>query len=184
MSRNCLNKIWVVDLEATCVDKEHGEKFPEGQESEIIEIGIAELDVKTGEIARTFDFIVKPTKSKISKYCTELTTLTQEQVDQGVTFEKAVKEMRRIGMKSRIWASYGEYDKKMFKQQCELRGVEYPFNEQHLNVKTLFCIKNKIGRGIGTHKAVEMLKIPFEGTPHRGIDDAKMTAKILASVFK
>ena len=184
MSRNCLNKVWIVDLEASCWDKEHGEQPPEGQESEIIEIGIAELDVKTGEIARTFDFIVKPTRSKISKYCTELTTLTQEQVDQGITFEKAVKEMHRIGFKSRIWASWGNYDKEFFKEQCLKRNVEYPFNKEHINIKTFFCLKNKIGRGVGLSKALEIKGVLFEGTKHRGINDAIMEAKLLAMCIK
>jgi inhibitor of KinA sporulation pathway (predicted exonuclease) len=174
----------VVDIEATCVDTEHGEVFPVGEESEIIEIGIAELDIDKGEVTRTWDYIIKPKHSKVSKFCTDLTTLTQEVVDKRVPFEHAIKEMIKTGTKSRVWASFGEYDKKMFKKQCEARGVEYPFHEQHLNVKTLFCFKNKIHKGVGTHKAVEHLGLTFEGTPHRGIDDAKMIAKILASVLK
>ena len=180
-----LNKIAVVDIEATCWDSEHGEKIPEGQESEIIEIGIAILNMANGEVDRLESYIVKPIKSKVSKFCTDLTTLTQEQVDQGITFERAIKNMiNDVRTKKMVWASFGEYDKKMFVKQCKEREVEYPFSPHHLNVKTLFALKKQLVKMIGTGGALRELGLQFEGTQHRGVDDAKNIAKILWDILK
>ncbi len=69
-----LDKIIVVDIEATCWEN----KVPEGMESDIIEIGICLLDIHTGEISDNRGIIVRPERSTISPFCTELTTITQE----------------------------------------------------------------------------------------------------------
>ncbi|WP_331281309.1 hypothetical protein [Paenibacillus sp. UNC451MF] len=38
-------------------------------------------------------------------------------------------------------------------------------------------------RGVGMERALHMLKLPLEGTHHRGIDDARNIAKIFAKIF-
>ncbi|HWO78436.1 MAG TPA: 3'-5' exonuclease, partial [Bacillus sp. (in: firmicutes)] len=38
-------------------------------------------------------------------------------------------------------------------------------------------------RGVGMARALEMLKLPLEGTHHRGIDDARNIAKIFVRIF-
>jgi inhibitor of KinA sporulation pathway (predicted exonuclease) len=185
MSRMHYGKVIVIDLEGSCWDKEHGEQVPEGEEHEIIEIGVALLNMSTGNIDKSESYIIKPVKSKISKFCTELTTLTQEQVDKGMTFERAIKLLKRdFGSKNTVWASYGDYDRKQIKLQCEQSGIEYPFNHQHLNVKTLFTLRYKLNRAIGMAKALDMLNMKLEGTHHRGVDDAINTAKLLWQVLK
>jgi inhibitor of KinA sporulation pathway (predicted exonuclease) len=86
-----LDQIIVVDIESTCWEK----KPPEGQESEIIEIGICPLDVPSGERLEKESILVKPERSQISEFCTNLTTLTQEQVNQGVPFAEACSILKK-----------------------------------------------------------------------------------------
>ncbi|SDM91635.1 hypothetical protein SAMN05421820_105374 [Pedobacter steynii] len=49
----------------------------------------------------------------------------------------------------------------------------------HINVKTLFALKKKLSHEKGISAALSLLKIPLEGTHHRGVDDANNIAKIL-----
>ena len=59
---NLLDKIIVIDVEATC-----WEGVPlAGMESDIIEIGICLLDVQSGEITNNKGILVKPERSTIS----------------------------------------------------------------------------------------------------------------------
>ena len=66
-----LDKILVIDLESTCWDGPP----PEGQVSEIIEIGVVTLDVAALQRVDKQSILIKPTKSEISAFCTQLTTL-------------------------------------------------------------------------------------------------------------
>jgi inhibitor of KinA sporulation pathway (predicted exonuclease) len=176
-----MGKIIVVDLESTCW--EH--KPPEGEVSEIIEIGICVLNTETGRIEHNKGIFVKPTRSKVGEFCTRLTTLTQEMVDEGITFKEACQLLLdEYQTKDHTWASYGAYDLNMFKKQCESFGVEYPFGNDHINVKTLFAEKNKLKKPLGMSGALVKMYIPLEGTHHRGIDDAKNIAKILYTLVK
>jgi len=171
------DKIIIIDLEATCWKG----PVPPGQVNEIIEIGICVLDTKTGIISNNEGILIKPVRSTVSPFCTELTTITQELLDQeGVSFEQACNELRiQYNSYQYTWASYGAYDLNMLKQQCKFRGLDYPMGENHINVKTLFTEVKSLKRKVGMKGALGILEIPLEGTHHRGVDDANNIAKIL-----
>ncbi len=69
-----LDRILVVDVEATCWRGPN----PPGMETDIIEIGIALLNVKKGTITDNRSILVIPERSEISDFCTELTSITPE----------------------------------------------------------------------------------------------------------
>lgn len=177
-----LDKIVVVDIEATCWEG----KLPEGMISDIIEVGVCLLDVETGEITDNRGILVKPERSTISPFCTELTTITPELIEQeAVSFEEALRILKNdYKTQSRAWASFGAYDLRQFQKQCQALGKAYPFGPSHINVKTLFALKNKLGHELGMDGALKYLGIPLEGTHHRGVDDAKNIAKILRATLK
>lgn len=176
-----LDKIIVVDIEATCWQGNP----PEGMVNEIIEIGVALLDVHTGEISENKGILIKPERSEVSPFCTELTTITQQMLDEhGVSFTEALRILKKeYDSQSRAWASFGAYDMKQFQRQCADMKVGYPFSPSHINVKTLFALKYKLTHETGMDGALKYLEIPLEGTHHRGVDDAKNIAKILHRVL-
>ncbi len=182
LKQNRLDQIIVIDLEATCWETP---KPPPGQEREIIEIGICTLDVVSGERLAKRSILVKPERSTISAFCTQLTTLTQEQVmREGVSFKKACSILKKEYLsEERMWASYGDYDRAKFEKQCRLYKVSYPFGPRHLNIKSLFGLMNGIPREIGLEKAMGVLNLPMEGTHHRGDDDAWNAAAILSTLM-
>jgi len=150
------NKIIIIDLEATCWEGIP----PKGEVSEIIEIGICLLDTLTGEISDNRGILVKPTHSKISPFCTQLTTITPELVArEGVSFEEALQILKKEYQAYQYtWASYGNYDR---------------------NMKELFQEVTQHPKRLGMHQALNYLKIPLVGTHHRGKDDAYNIAKIM-----
>ena len=175
-----LDKIIVIDVEATCWE----DKRKTREESEIIEIGICLLDVKTGEITDNRGIIVKPESSEVSEFCTELTTLTQEMVNNGISFRYACDVlMKEYQSRERTWVSYGQYDWFQFRKECEKKDVPYPFSSCHINIKNLFALMNRLKKEKGMAKALRICDIPLEGTHHRGKDDAYNIAKILRKML-
>src|SRR5207248_4093152 len=84
-----LDHILVIDIEATCWE---GGFPPRGQANDVIEIGLCPLELATGRRLEKRSILVRPERSTVSPFCTELTTLTQEQVSGGI----AVKDACRI----------------------------------------------------------------------------------------
>lgn len=175
-----LDRIIVVDIEATCWQG----KPPAGQENEIIEVGICVVDIISGQAIEKDSILVKPERSQVSEFCTQLTTLTQSQVDKGISFAEACSLLcKKYSTHQRVWASYGEYDKKQFERQCLARSIKYPFGRKHINVKTLFAIINAMPHEVGMARALEILNLPLEGTHHRGDDDAWNIGRILSRLL-
>ena len=180
-NKRSLDKILVVDIEATCWQG----KKPDDQESEIIEIGICELDLKTLKRSNKNGLIIKPENSAVSEFCTELTSLTQNDVDKGIKLEEACDIIRNdYYSQSYIWSSYGEYDHQMFRKECHIKKVKYPFSNKHIDLKVLFAVLQGLPKPVGMKKALNICKIELEGTHHRGVDDAWNIANILAHMLK
>jgi inhibitor of KinA sporulation pathway (predicted exonuclease) len=175
-----LEQIIVVDVEATCWEGSP----PSGETNEIIEIGVCPLDLKSGERLEKRSIIVRPKQSRVSAFCTQLTTLTQAQVDVGLTFMEACEILRRqFRSREQIWASFGDYDRNQFQKQCDAADLPYPFGPRHINVKTLFALSRGLNAEVGMNEALEILNLPLEGTHHRGDDDAWNIAGILARLL-
>jgi inhibitor of KinA sporulation pathway (predicted exonuclease) len=171
----------IIDFEATCWNH----KTPDGMHNEIIEIGISGVDYVTKEIKLRDTIIVKPEFSEISDFCTGLTTITQEFVDEhGVTFAEACEILEtKYKSRDRIWLSWGEYDKNIIAANCELKGIRNPFGRTHINMKPLFSFAFGIKTDLGVVQALDRLGMDFEGTAHRGGDDAYNIARILQQTF-
>lgn len=175
-----LDEILIIDIEATCWKGPP----PKGQMNDIIEIGITPLNVNTLDIGEAVSIIVNPQYSKISPFCEELTSITQEMVDKGIPFEKACEKLiNEWHSKDRIWASYGNYDRKQFLKCSRKYHVQYPFSDSHINVKDLasivFGIKSK-----SVSKMIKYLGKEFMGRPHRGDVDSWNIAVIMKEIIE
>ncbi|MFD3594211.1 exonuclease domain-containing protein [Nocardia sp. NPDC058640] len=170
----------VVDVEATCWTGDP----PPGQTNEIIEIGITVVDLATRTRLSKHGIIVRPTRSTVSEFCTELTTLTQQQVDQGIDFAQACRLLTtEFAARDRPWASWGDYDRNQFRTQCAATGVDYPFGPDHTNAKLVFTESHALRRRPGMDKALKLAELPLDGTHHRGEDDAWNIAALVVNVL-
>jgi inhibitor of KinA sporulation pathway (predicted exonuclease) len=175
-----LEYILVLDVESTC----WAGAPPSGEISEIIEIGACLLKLRSLERSGKRSVMVKPQSSRISPFCTELTTITEDDVADAGTLQEACALLREeFGSRDRPWASYGNYDRHQFKSNCAHYKVDYPFGRSHVNVKNLFALSLGLPKAVGMSAALNLLGMPLEGTHHRGVDDAWNIAGILSELL-
>lgn len=164
----------VVDVEATC----WAAGPPPGQVSEIIEIGLATV---AGRRAGRRSILLRPQRSAVSAFCTELTGLTQADAGAGVSFTAACQMLAADHQSaSRPWASWGEYDRQQqFARQCQATGTGYPFGPCHVNAKAVFARAHRLRTRPGMASALRIAGLPLEGRHHRGADDAWNIAALI-----
>lgn len=176
-----LDVVLVVDVESTCWDGSP----PADQKSEIIEIGLCTVDLKTLVRTEKRSILIKPVQSVISEFCTQLTTLTPDMFEQAGSLADAAKMLKNeYASKDRLWASWGDYDRRQFERVCQEQGVGYSFGPSHQNVKSLFATATGISHEVGLDGAFERLGLEMEGTHHRGDDDAWNIALVLCRLLK
>ncbi|WP_412543182.1 3'-5' exonuclease [Longispora sp. K20-0274] len=165
----------VIDVEATCWTGQP----PAGQVNQIIEIGLCVVDLTTRQRVASRGILVRPSRSRVSAFCTELTSLTQADVDAGVSFAEACASL--VGEEDsahRVWLSWGDYDRKQFHNDCRGSGVAYPFG-RHVNLKAAYTDAYQLRRRPGMAQALQHAGLPLEGRHHRGVDDARNIAALL-----
>jgi inhibitor of KinA sporulation pathway (predicted exonuclease) len=166
----------IVDLEATCW-RGHP---PKGMVNEVIEIGAVKLNLKDldAPIEKCQELIVKPKFSTISAFCTDLTSITQEQVDNGIYLDQACNILSEFS--GRVpWGSWGAYDNDFLQKECSRKRIQFPLSNRHINLKLLYSVLHGHKREKGLSKAMNEVKLSMEGRHHRGIDDAYNTARLL-----
>ncbi|WP_406207659.1 exonuclease domain-containing protein [Kitasatospora sp. NBC_01560] len=169
----------VVDVEATCWDGDP----PPGAVGEIIEIGLTVVDLGTAERVGRHRILVRPARSTVSGFCTELTGLTQAEVDTGLSFAEACRLLAREHRAgARPWASWGDYDRHQFTRQCRATGTAYPFGQHHTNAKAAFTEAHGLRKRPGMAQALQIAGLPLEGRHHRGEDDAWNIAALVLGV--
>ena len=180
MARN-LQQILVIDVESTCWEGAP----PPGQISEIIEIGLCPIDANTLQRQEKRSILVRPEKSRVSPFCTDLTTLTAEMLQPAGSFRDAVRILKKeYDSQNCLWASWGDYDRRQFEKVCREFKIGYPFGPAHLNIKTLYAVAIGAQRERGLDRAYEELGLIMEGTHHRGHDDAWNIGALLLSLLR
>jgi inhibitor of KinA sporulation pathway (predicted exonuclease) len=171
----------IIDFEATCCDRG---SIPR-EETEIIEVGAVLVDAGTLRIVGELALFVRPVRHpQLTAFCTELTSITQAQVDGGVPLADAVAKLREWASPydNVLFCSWGDYDRNQLIRECRFNGIEYPLGDEHLNLKREFSAVRGTTRRFGMAAALRAAGIPLEGTHHRGIDDARNMAKLLPSI--
>jgi 3'-5' exoribonuclease 1 len=168
-------RLIVLDLEATCW--EVGNSI---EKQEIIEFGAIEVlpDFSSG---RDISMFVKPVREpKLTDFCKKLTSITQEDVDGGVSFERALANfIEWIGPGPFELASWSDYDLRQLRVECERRKMPLPRSfEYHIDLRALEARRS----GVAPSTMADAMKragLTFEGTQHRGVDDARNAARLL-----
>lgn len=141
------------------------------------------VDLAAGERLSRHRILVRPARSRVSAFCTELTGLTQAEVDTGLDFAAACRLLATTyEAGARPWASWGDYDRKQFALQCRATGTPYPFGHRHTNAKAVFTEAFGLRRRPGMAQALEIAGLPLEGRHHRGEDDAWNIAALVLLV--
>ncbi|MEJ2763404.1 3'-5' exonuclease [Photobacterium sp. MCCC 1A19761] len=173
------NRIVCFDLEMCC--------WNDGRESrtgEIIEIGVAELDLITGQIVRRAQYFVKPEYDEVSPFCTELTGIKPEVIEKNgkplATILKSVEQ--KFGGRHKIYAAWGR-DDAILRAECKAKDLKVPFNE-YLNLATLFRLQRHVtNKRCGLRAAMDMAGLTWEGRHHSGYVDAYNLARLAKTMF-
>lgn len=173
------DRIICLDLEMCC--------WNDGREprtGEIIEVGLAAVNLRTKEITDRSQYYVLPEHDEISEFCTELTGITQARLDKaGRPLGEVVASMReKYGWHS-VYAAWGR-DNHVLRKECDAKGVDMPFYEFH-NLSSLFrIIKGGPKKRLGMRKAMAIQGLEFEGNQHSGADDAFNLARLALTFIR
>lgn len=166
----------VIDLEATC-DRTGWPR----DAMEIIEIGAVLVDAGTLDPVAEFQTFVRPVAHPtLTAFCTELTSITQAQVDAAPLYPEAAAAMKAamLGVPQPLFCSWGAYDRTQFHRDSARHQVPYPL-PAHWNLKSAFTAQLGARRRYGMKGALERVGLTLDGTHHRGIDDARNIARLL-----
>lgn len=172
----------IVDLEATCCNEN---SFPR-YEMETIEIGAVMVESENLTVVDEFECFIKPVRNKkLTDFCTNLTSITQSQVDDAHEYPLAVKEFQQWLCKysGYVFCSWGDYDRKQLNQDSEFHRVDYPIDAEHVNVKKMFSISQGLKKRFGMAGALAKAGLKLIGTHHRGIDDARNMARLMPYIL-
>jgi inhibitor of KinA sporulation pathway (predicted exonuclease) len=167
----------VIDLEATC-DEHH--RIPREQ-TEIIEIGAVLVDGETLTPIAEWQSFVRPVQHPLlTPFCTKLTSIVQSDVAEAPDFVTAIEALGAfIAGRDVLFGSWGDYDRAQLAREAAQHGVALPLGARHYNIKQAF--NERVGghkrRGVG--QALSYVGLSFDGTAHRGIDDARNIARLL-----
>lgn len=155
----------VVDLEATC----SGNALYPREDMETIEFGA--VLVRTSDLPPIDErsWFIKPRlHPQLSDYCTNLTSITQDQVDSGLAFEdvcKLVAEWLEPHRERLGWGSWGNFDKHQLRKDGRRPGIPSPLEPyHHTNLKVAFTTCHQLGKPRpGMRRALELCGLAIEG---------------------
>jgi 3'-5' exoribonuclease 1 len=170
-------QVVVLDVEATCW------KNVWNRRKETIEIGAVRY--RRGEspsASEEFQSFVKPAKlPQLSRFCQELTGITQADVDAAPSFPEALhrflswcQPLERV-----VLATWSGYDLWQLDLDLELHHLP-KMTMPHFDVKKL---ATKVLGGSSFAKAAQALGVAVGEGRHRAISDARTTAEILARLL-
>ncbi|NXS82207.1 ERI2 exoribonuclease, partial [Erpornis zantholeuca] len=186
----------VLDFEATCWPG------PERRGAEIIEFPAVLLNTSTGEIESEFHMYVQPQEHPVlSEFCTGLTGITQNQVDEGVPLniclsqflkwiQKIQKEKKIIfttgsqcnstsEAKACAFVTWTDWDLGVcLHYECRRKQLRKPdILNSWIDLKATYrAFYNRKPKGL--NGALQDLGIAFEGREHSGLDDSRNTARL------
>jgi len=170
----------ILDLEATC------ERDVRNFAHEIIELPAVLLDTRTLAHVAEFRTMVRPTEGAITSFCTELTSITQEQVNGAPELGAALHALEHFLVAQGLAdpelvlpVTCGDWDLgRQLPAESKRKGLTVP------RVLRRWCnIKRPYAQAMGS-KAPGMagmlqgLGLPLIGRHHLGIDDARNIATI------
>ncbi|XP_030206598.1 ERI1 exoribonuclease 2 isoform X2 [Gadus morhua] len=193
----------VIDFESTC----WREKNNYGQE--IIEFPAVLLNTSTGEIDSEFHTYVQPQEHPVlSEFCTELTGITQRQVEEGIPLHICLSRFSRwlqtlqlqkgltlpgerssstssAFQKPCAFVTWSDWDLAVCLQyECKRKQLHKPdvlnsWIDLRATYRLFYSRKPK-----GLNGALQDLGIQFSGREHSGLDDSRNTAQLALRMMR
>jgi inhibitor of KinA sporulation pathway (predicted exonuclease) len=149
---------------------------------ETIEVGAVLVEGHSLCKIDEFQRFVRPVRHpKLTAFCTQLTSITQADVDGASTFPVVVASLQEwLRPHAPVtFCSWGDYDRRQLEQDAAFHGLRFPIDAPHVNLKQAFAERQRGRRRLGLGAAITYVGMIFEGAAHRGIDDARNIARLL-----
>ncbi|XP_054912451.1 ERI1 exoribonuclease 2 [Poeciliopsis prolifica] len=204
ISNQIFSYLIVIDFESTC----WREKNNYGQE--IIEFPAVLLNTSSGEVESEFHTYVQPQEHPVlSEFCTELTGITQVQVEAGVPLQICLSRFNRwvqnlqlekgvmfpkkqqtcsasdASQKLCTFLTWSDWDLAVCLQyECKRKQLYKPdvlcsWIDLRSTYRLFYSRKPK-----GLNGALQDLGIQFSGREHSGLDDARNTARLAVRMMR
>ena len=182
--------LYCVDLEASCDEIDESESprplavVPDQMET--IEIGLVVIDLETLEIVDEFQRFVRPKiNPTLTDFCKKLTSIQQANVDNAESYVDVSHELGAFIARypDAAWASWGDYDARQLERDAGLAACPSLLSGlQHFNVRKWH--KGQYDdQPKSLKQTVQSLGLVWQGTYHRGIDDARNVASIVKEIL-
>ena len=182
--------LYCVDLEATCDEVEESESprplAVAPDQMETIEIGLVVIDLETLEIVDEFQRFVRPKiNPTLTDFRKKLTSIQQADVDNAETYVEVGQELREFITRypNAAWASWGDYDARQLERDAGFAACPSLLEGlPHFNARKWHA-GSYDNRPKGLKQTVESMGLVWQGTYHRGIDDARNVASIIKEIL-
>lgn len=149
-----------------------------GGKAQIIEFGIAEVDLASGRIIKSDNIVIRPSykSPRLTRIVREITGLSHAAVRAGLPLPKALKKIeRRYRFSKRPWAAFGPTEMRVLMEN------EVPFSHSYVDVQMLVTLQNKLDSIPSLEKCLKMYGLePAQGM-HCASVDAVETARLLCA---
>ena len=179
------SKIVVVDTEWTCWEGD-GEK--QERDRELIEIGVCLLSTDSLKISKPRRIFVKNEKSEVSEFCTKLTGITQEILNEkGKSLWDAICILKdEYKVSDRVWAGWGNERSDIVGAGTlgMFQATDAMLSRTYLDVMALFSLVQRSPNRIGLDRALRIIDEEFDGDRHTAGWDAYNAAKVLRWILR
>ncbi|SEA45328.1 3'-5' exonuclease [Alkalimonas amylolytica] len=178
------NQLFIVDLEATCWDGDVPglSRRQTVDDMEVIEFGCV-VATTDGSVLDARSFMVCPLmRPVLSAFCTELTSIRQQDVDGAPIFSEVIVAIDAWLQPYSLnaWGSWGDYDRHQLLAEQQRYGQAPSFMAlEHINLKKRWREGRASNRRSALPTALAHHGLQFDGSYHRGIDDARNIARLL-----
>lgn len=149
-------------------------------DDELIEIGATKF--VNGEVVERFQRFIKPSKP-IPEHITELTGITQEEVDdEGTTLKQAVEEFHEFWKGTTLVAHNAQFDIDHLKVAYKRIGMKIP-HMVVLDTLQLSRMLNSDMKAHGLNKLAKKYKVNLD-SHHRADQDAEATGQVMLHMFE
>ncbi|XP_029910694.1 ERI1 exoribonuclease 2 isoform X2 [Myripristis murdjan] len=203
ISNQIFSYLIVIDFESTCWKEKNN------YAQEIIEFPAVLLNTSTGEVESEFHTYVQPQEHPtLSNFCTELTGITQRQVEAGVPLNICLSQFSRwlqtlqlkLGVvfpgeqtgsscsaspKPCTFLTWSDWDLGVCLQyECKRKQLHKPdVLNSWIDLRSTYRLfYNRKPKGL--NGALQDLGIQFSGREHSGLDDARNTAHLAVRMMR
>nr|XP_020478471.1 ERI1 exoribonuclease 2 [Monopterus albus] len=204
VSNQIFSYLIVIDFESTCWRERNN------YSQEIIEFPAVLLNTSTGKIESEFHTYVQPQEHPVlSKFCTELTGITQVQVESGIPLQICLSRFSRWLQKLQLemglvlpsrqqrcsapspsqklctFLTWSDWDLGVCLQyECKRKQLHKPdVLNSWIDLRSTYRLfYNRKPKGL--NGALQDLGLQFSGREHSGLDDSRNTAELAAKMMR